>query len=311
MPISISLLGCGHPHLSDVLGVIASEPDLRLAAAWDADRSAIPGAIANYVVSDAERAIRRADAVVVSAATDQRPELCVRAARAGRPVLVEKPIARTAAEARALAREISRSRTPAMPALFLRELPALHRLRGVLRAGMLGRLSAASASYLHAGALDGSLSGPHAWMRDPKRAGVGALGDLAIHLVDAFATLGEAPRLLAVSPDRDGAGRGDVGGSALGRWRDVPLTLRASWVTRPAGLELLVSGARATAVLRDGSLEIVSDTGAGERWIGAPPDAGDALRAFTARLRARRFGRDELAPAIRAQEALERAILLG
>jgi predicted dehydrogenase len=310
MPISISLLGCGHPHLSDLLGVIASEPDLRLAAAWDADRSAIPGAIANYVVSDAERAIRRADAVVVSAATDQRPELCVRAARAGRPVLVEKPIARTAAEARALAREISRSRTPAMPALFLRELAALHRLRGVLRAGLLGRLSAASASYLHAGALDGSFSGPCAWMRDPARAGVGALGDLAIHLVDAFAVLGEAPRVLAVSLDRDGAGRGDVGGSALGRWRDVPLTLRASWVTRPPGLELSVSGARATAVLRDGSLELVSDSGSGERWVGAPPDAGDALRAFTARLRARRFGRDDLAPAIRAQEALERAIRL-
>jgi predicted dehydrogenase len=310
MPISISILGCGHPHLSDLLGVIASEPDLRLAAAWDADRSAIPGAIANYVVSDAEQAIRRADAVVVSAATDQRPALCVRAARAGRPLLVEKPIARTAAEARALAREISRSRTPAMPALFLRELPALHRLRGVLRAGVLGRLSAASASYLHAGALDGSLSGPRSWMRDPARAGVGALGDLAIHLVDAFATLGEAPRLLAVSLDRDGAARGDVGGSVLGRWRDVPLTLRASWVTRPPGLELSVSGARATAVLRDGSLEIVSESGSGERWIGAPPDAGDALRAFTVRLRARRFGHDELAPAIRAQEALERAIRL-
>jgi hypothetical protein len=75
-------------------------------------------------------------------------------------------------------------------------------------------------------------------------------------------------------------------------------------------LELSVSGARATAVLRDGSLELVSDSGSGERWIGAPPDAGDALRAFTARLRARRFGRDELAPAIRAQEALERAIRL-
>lgn len=71
-----------------------------------------------------------------------------------------------------------------------------------------------------------------------------------------------------------------------------------------------MSGARATAVLRDGSLELVSDSDSGERWIGAPPDAGDALRAFTARLRARRFGRDELAPAIRAQEALERAIRL-
>jgi predicted dehydrogenase len=310
MPISIALLGCGHPHLSDLLGVIASEPDLLLAAAWDADRSAVPGVIANYAVSDAERAIRRADAVVISASTDQRPELCARAAQAGRPVLIEKPIARTAAEALALAREVARTRTPAVPALFLRELPALQRLQGVLRAGLLGRLSAASASYLHAGALDGAFLGPVAWMRDPARAGVGALGDLAIHLVDAFAALGELPRLLAVSLDRDATGRGDVGGSVLGRWRNVPVTLRASWVTRPAGLELSISGARATAVVRDGSLEIVSDTGSGERWIGAPPDAGDALRAFAVRLRSRRFARDGLAPAIRAQEALERAVVL-
>jgi predicted dehydrogenase len=310
MPISIALLGCGHPHLSDLLGVIAAEPDLRLAAAWDADRSAVPGVISSYAVSDAERAIRLADAVVISAATDQRPGLCVRAAQAGRPVLIEKPIARSAKEALALGREVARTRTPAVPALFLRELPALQRLEGVLRAGLLGRLSAASASYLHAGALDGAFLGPIAWMRDPARAGVGALGDLAIHLVDAFAMLGELPRLLAVSLDRDGAGRGDVGGSALGRWRDVPITLRASWVTRPAGLELSISGARATAVLRDGSLELISDTGAGERWIGAPPDAGNALRAFAARLRARRFARDGLAPAIRAQEALERAVVL-
>jgi predicted dehydrogenase len=147
-------------------------------------------------------------------------------------------------------------------------------------------------------------------MRDPARAGVGALGDLAIHLVDAFSALGDLPRLVAVSLDRDGAGRGDVGGSALGRWRDVPITLRASSVTRPPGLELSISGARATAVLRDGALELVSDRGNPERWIGAPPDAGDALRAFAVRLRARRLGRDGLAPAIRAQEALERAVLL-
>jgi predicted dehydrogenase len=310
MAIAIALLGCGHPHLSDLLGVIASEPDLRLAAAWDDDRSAVPGPIANYAVDDPEVAIRRADAVIVSAATDRRPELVVRATRAGRPVLVQKPVARTAAEAWMLAREVARSRTPAVAALFLRELPALGRMQGILRAGLLGRLSAASASYLHDGALEGPSSGPLSWMRDPRRAGVGALGDLAIHLVDAFAVLGDLPRLTAVTLDRDGAGRGDLGGSALGRWRGVPITLRASSVTRPPGLKLSISGARATAVLRDGSLELVSDTGSGERWVGAPPDAGDALRAFAARLRARRLGRDGLAPAIRAQEALERAILL-
>ena len=31
MPIDVAILGCGHPHLPDVLGVVASERDLRLA----------------------------------------------------------------------------------------------------------------------------------------------------------------------------------------------------------------------------------------------------------------------------------------
>src|SRR5207245_8285615 len=131
-----------------------------------------------HAVGDLDTAIRRADAVVVCVPTDQRPAVCARAAQSGRPILVEKPIARTTAEARALAREIGRSRTPAYPALFLRELPALARLRAVLRADLLGRLAGVSASYVHAGALTGAFSGPMQWMHDPRRAGVGGLGDL-------------------------------------------------------------------------------------------------------------------------------------
>src|SRR3954467_1924189 len=102
MAIDIALLGCAHPHLPDVLGVLASEPDLRLVAAWDADPSAIPGAISGVAVSRLDTAIRRAVAVVICAPTDQRPALCVQAARAGCPLLVEKPVARGGAEAGAV-----------------------------------------------------------------------------------------------------------------------------------------------------------------------------------------------------------------
>src|SRR3954469_20237259 len=140
MAIDLALLGCAHPHVPDVLGVIASEPGVRLVATWDADASAIPVAIAGAAVSRAETAIRRADAVVICAPTDQRPALCAQAAQAGRPLLVEKPLARTAAEARAVAREVARSRTPAVPALFLRQLPALTRLGGGPRERLPGRL---------------------------------------------------------------------------------------------------------------------------------------------------------------------------
>jgi predicted dehydrogenase len=310
MPLDVAILGCAHPHLPDVLGVVASEPDLRLAAVWDADPSAIPVAIAGGAVTRAETAIRRSTIVVVCAPTDQRPALCVQAAQAGRPLLVEKPVARTAAEARAVAREVGRSRTPAMAALFLRELPALRRLRDVLRERLVGRVAGVTAAYAHPGALDGWFRGPTAWMRDASRAGVGGFGDLGLHLVDALAALpaDEPPRLAAVALDRDGGGSGDVGGIAVGTWAGAPLTVRASWAVRPGGLELTVAGSAGTATLRDGVLELARGGGEPQRWIGPGPDAGEALRAFAARVRTRRRARNGLAPAVEAQAVIEAAV---
>jgi predicted dehydrogenase len=294
-----------------VLGVIAAEPDVRLAAAWDDDPSIVPGVVAAHAVRDLDTAISRADAVVILAPADRRPELCVRAARAGRPVLVEKPVARTAGEARAAAREIERSRTPVLATLFLRELPALGRLRAVVRSGLLGRLAGASATYVHGGGLDGTLAGSAAWMQDPRRAGVGGFGDLALHLVDALSMLGTMPILDAVALDRGRPGGVDLGGMAVGRWGDVPVGLRTSWVTRPAGFELIVSGAAGTATVHEGTLELTSSDGPPERWVGAPPDPGESMRAFLDRLRKRQFSRDSLAPAIRAQEIIERALTIA
>jgi len=310
MPLDVALLGCAHPHVPDVLGVLASEPDLRLVAAWDADRSAIPAAIAGAAVSSAETALRRANAAIICAPTDQRPALCVQAARAGTPILVEKPVGRTAAEARAVAREVGRSRTPAMAVLFLRELPALARLAGVLRERLIGRLAGVSAALAHPGAIDGWFDGPSAWMRDPARAGLGGFGDLALHVVDALVALraDEPPALHAVALDRAGGSPGDIGGTALGTWAGAPLSVRASWAARPGGLEVVVTGAAGTATLREGVLELDRGAGAPERWVGPPPDPGEAVRAFANRLRTRRFPRDGLAPAVEAQALLEAAV---
>jgi predicted dehydrogenase len=303
VPIDVALLGCAHPHVPDVLGVLASEPDLRLVAAWDEDRSAVPSLIGGVAVARPETAIRRAHAVVVCAPTDQRPALCARAAQDGRPMLVEKPAAVSGADGRLLLRELERSRTPAMAALFLRRLPALGRLGAAVREGVLGRIASVDATFSHAGALDGRLDGPAAWMRDPARAGVGPFGDLALHLIDALAAIApdEPPTLAAVALD-------DAGGTGLGRWSSVPLTIRTSWATRPGGLGITIAGARATAVLRDGTLELHRESGEPDRWVGPPPDAGESVRAFADALRSRRFpAGGTLSDAVRAQETLEAA----
>jgi predicted dehydrogenase len=312
MTIAVALLGCEHPHVPEVLGVIASEPDVSLVAVWSGDRDAIPGAVANYSVPNPDAALDRADVAIVCAPTDERAALAVRAAQAGRPVLVEEPLAVSAAEAARMAREIGRSRTPAYAALFLRELPGLKRLRGVLRADVLGRITGVAASYLSPLALGGvaAPAGGTSWVQYTQRTGGGAMTDLGIHLVDALSALGIPPQLEALRVDRRRGERGDLGGVAVGVWGDVPLTLRTSWVTRPGGLELTVNGTVATAALRDGTLEIAPDQGAPERWVGAPPDPAEAVRAFFQRLRTRRLDVDGLRDAVAAHEVIERAALL-
>ena len=260
----------------------------------------------------AETAIRQADAVLVCAPTDQRPALCAQAARAGRPLLVEKPIARTAAEARGLAREVQRSRTPAMVALHLRQVPAVGRLAGVLREGLLGRLASVSASQAHPGALDGWFDGPVSWVRDRERAGVGGFGDLAFNLVDLLGMLpaDEPPRLAdrrARSRRRRRRRRRHRAGHLGGRAAD-----RARRLGRAAGR----AGDRRARRCgdRDGPgrhARAGARCRRPERWVGAPPDAGEAVRAFAAALRARRLPREGLSAAVRVHETLESAIRVG
>ena len=67
MTVDVALLGCAHPHVPNVLGLLASEPQLRLVAAWDADPSAIPVAISGAAVLRAETALGRARALAASA----------------------------------------------------------------------------------------------------------------------------------------------------------------------------------------------------------------------------------------------------
>jgi hypothetical protein len=95
----------------------------------------------------------------------------------------------------------------------------------------------------------------------------------------------------------------------VGTWAGVPLVVRAGWASRPGGFELIVEGAAGTAVLREGVLELTRGGGEPERWVGAPPDAAEAVREFFVRLRSRRLPpRDGLAPAVRAQAVLEAAV---
>jgi predicted dehydrogenase len=117
------------------------------------------------------------------------------AAAAGKPVLCEKPMAATLADAEAMADAVRRAGIPYGTAYDQRHHPAHREIRGRLQEGRLGAVTAIRIVY--ACWVDACWSADN-WRADPARAGGGALLDLAPHGLDLAQFLLDEP-LVAVT----------------------------------------------------------------------------------------------------------------
>ncbi|HNQ34950.1 MAG TPA: Gfo/Idh/MocA family oxidoreductase [bacterium] len=118
--------------------------------------------------------------------TDQHPENVIRACRAGKNVICEKPIALTLAEADRMIAAARENRVRFMVAMVIRFWPAYQRLTEIYRSGELGKLQALTLQRVS--------SLPtwtwKDWILDRKRSG-GAVLDMHIHDTDfAYHLLG-------------------------------------------------------------------------------------------------------------------------
>ena len=131
------------------------------------------------------------DAVYVATPNHAHLGPVAAAAAAGVPVLCEKPMARTVAEAEALAEAVRRSGTLYATAFDQRFHPAHTALRRLIADGALGTVTAVRVRYACWTGPDWSPDeNPHDnWRADPDRAGGGAFIDLAPHGLDLTQTL--------------------------------------------------------------------------------------------------------------------------
>ncbi len=109
-------------------------------------------------------------------------EPSIAALRAGRAVLCEKPLARTAAEAVPMVRAAEEARAVAMTGFNYRFVPAVLLARRLILDGALGRVYHFRARYSDDSLLDPET--PHTWRHDRALAGSGVVGDLASHAID-------------------------------------------------------------------------------------------------------------------------------
>lgn len=118
------------------------------------------------------------DGVVITSENARHRMYAEWAARAGIPILCEKPIAATLADAQAMIDVCRENRVPLTIAFPCRYNPPLYRARQLVQEGKLGRILA----------LKGTNRGvmPGGWFVDKNLAGGGAIMDHTVHVVDLW-----------------------------------------------------------------------------------------------------------------------------
>lgn len=121
------------------------------------------------------------DAVFIASANSAHHDETIAAARAGKHVLVEKPMAMNAPEALHMVRECEHNNVKLMVGHVVRFSPMVRHLRKLIESGELGRVISARADY----AYDARLS-KRSWLFDRAVAGGGPVFDIGVHCLDTL-----------------------------------------------------------------------------------------------------------------------------
>jgi predicted dehydrogenase len=128
--------------------------------------------------------VERPDIDVVDICTpgDSHAEIAIAAARAGKAVFCEKPLANTVRDAERMLAAVRRARVTHMICHNYRRVPAVALAKRLIDEGRLGTIRHFRGVYLQEWLVDPRA--PRVWRLEKGRAGSGALGDLGSHVVD-------------------------------------------------------------------------------------------------------------------------------
>jgi myo-inositol 2-dehydrogenase/D-chiro-inositol 1-dehydrogenase len=166
------------------------QPVLKAICARDGDKAAAFAERWGYESSETDwRALvdrNDIDLIDIASPNDTHAEIAIAAARAGKMVLCEKPLGRTAAEAEEMVRAVETAGVPNMVWYNYRRAPAVTLAHNLIAAGKLGRIFHYRAKFLQDWTISKDLpqGGAGLWRLDVNVAGSGVTGDLLAHCID-------------------------------------------------------------------------------------------------------------------------------
>ncbi|HOW72715.1 MAG TPA: Gfo/Idh/MocA family oxidoreductase [Phycisphaerae bacterium] len=215
-PLNIGLIGCGfmgRAHSNAYLKVNhffkrEHRPVLKAACARPQELEKLKAFAEAWgyesIETDYRKLIERKDIdlIDICAPNFMHKELTIAAAKAGKMIVCEKPLAMTAAEAEEMTAAVEKAGVPNMVSFNYRRVPAISLAKQVIGEGRIGRPFHYRATYLQDWtiATDVPQGGMALWRLDVKVAGSGVTGDLLAHSIDTAEWLnGPIQRVVAAT----------------------------------------------------------------------------------------------------------------
>lgn len=196
--LNVGLIGCGfmgrtHSNASRrVNNFFDLDYQLVLKAVCDLDEARAKAFAAKWGYESCETDWRKLiarkdiDLVDITVPNDMHREVAVAAAKAGKMILCEKPLARTGPEALKMVQAVEKAGVPNLVSYNYRRIPAVALAKQLIDEGRLGRIFHYRAKFLQDWTISKDLpqGGPSLWRLDAKVAGSGVTGDLLAHCID-------------------------------------------------------------------------------------------------------------------------------
>jgi predicted dehydrogenase len=173
-------------NLAPIYGEALPPVDLR--RVFDLDGSAAREAVRRFgwgAAADDWREITRGediDLVDVVTPNDAHAEIAIDAARHGKHVLCEKPLANELSTAREMVRAVVDAGVIHQVGFVYRRWPAVRLAKRLVEAGCIGRVRMFRGHYFHDYAADPAV--PLGWRGSMAKAGAGSIGDVGSHVID-------------------------------------------------------------------------------------------------------------------------------
>ena len=166
------------------------QPVLKTTCARDADKARAFAENWGYEnsVTDWRRMVddKSIDLIDIASPNDTHMEIAIAAAQAGKMVMCEKPLGRSAAESRQMVAAVEAAGVPNMVWYNYRRVPAVTLAKQMIDEGKLGKIFHYRAKFLQDWTISADLpqGGQGLWRLDVGVAGSGVTGDLLAHCID-------------------------------------------------------------------------------------------------------------------------------